>query len=53
MLWEGCTNGESKLFESVQHAAGKFTTGAMRGMSRTRKMTKLGREETSDAIFIN
>lgn len=31
--------------ESVQHAAGKFTTGAMRGMSRTRKMAKLGREE--------
>jgi len=45
VLWDGCSDGESKLFESVQYEAGKVATGAMRGMSRIHKMAKLGREK--------
>ena len=42
MLWDGCTDEESELLESVQYEAGKVVTGAMRGTSRIRLMTELG-----------
>ena len=45
MLWDGCTDGESELFESVQYEAGKVAKGAIRGMSRIRKIANLGWEE--------
>ena len=38
VLWNGCTDEESELLESVQYEAGKVVAGAMRG-------TELGLEE--------
>ena len=43
MLWDGCTDGESELLESLQYEAGKVS--AMRGTSRFRIMAELGWEE--------
>ena len=46
VLWDGCSDGESELLESVQYEVGKVVTGAMKGTSRVRLMTELGWEDT-------
>ena len=45
MLWDGGTEEESELLESVQYEAGKVVTGAMRGTSKIRHMVELGWQE--------
>ena len=45
VVWNGCSDTESDLLDSVQYEAGKIVTGAMKGTSRQRLMCELGWEE--------
>ena len=45
VVWNGCSETESDLLDSVQYEAGKIVTGAMKGTSRQRLMYELGWEE--------
>ena len=45
VLWDGCSDGEGELLESVQYEAGKVVTGAMKGTIRVRLMAELGWED--------
>ena len=45
VVWNGCSDTESDLLDSVQYEAGKIVTGAMKGTSGQRLMCKLGWEE--------
>ena len=44
-VWNGCSDIESDLLDSVQYEAGKIVTGAMKGTGRQRLMCELGWEE--------
>ena len=45
VVWNGCSDTESDLLDSVQYEAGKIVTGAIKGISRQRLMCELGWEE--------
>ena len=45
VVWNGCSDTESDLLDSVQYEAGKIVTGAMKGISRQCLMCELGWEE--------
>ena len=45
VMWNGCSDTESDLLDSVQYEAGKIVTGAVKGTSRQRLMNELGWEE--------
>ena len=45
VVWNGCSDTESDLLDSVQCEAGKIVTGAMKGTSRQRLMSGLGWKE--------
>ena len=45
VVWNGCSDTESDLLDSVQYEAGKIVTGAMKRTSRQRLMCELGWEE--------
>ena len=45
VVWNGCSDTESDLLDSVQYEAGKIVTGAMKWTSRQRLMCELGWEE--------
>ena len=44
VMWNGCSDTESDLLDSVQYEAGKIVTGVIKGTSRKRLMCELGWE---------
>ena len=44
IVWNGCSDTESDLLDSVQYEAGKIVTGVMKGTSRQRLVSELGWE---------
>ena len=45
VVWNGCSDSEGDLLDFVQYEEGKIVTVAMKGTSRQRLMSELGREE--------